>query len=251
MKRFGWLAGIAALLLAACGDPPAKAPEQAATAELTEADTLAAMLAAFPEADKTTGVVAHAPSETSVMPEATRAVFLKRSGGRYFLLAAREQENGCHPCQASLSAFYLSRANGAFRIDCAFRDFGKSGGWGDIGEITPVTFGGGRLGFTDDSGFTNMGCTASTMTVYLFDDAGPATALSSAPMATEYEDGGVDIAGAVVTPPPAGADFAIRYTGSTGDPGAPPIDATVTYTLSGNALTASSDEAPEVVAKGC
>ena len=237
-------------VVAMAGCEPAPAPGMdtpvAAAEEKKAPGMVAAMLAVFPEADPATGDVPVTVTD-NIMPTVERPMVLIREPekGLAYLVTAQEQADGCHSCAPPLSVFYLREDADKLTLVSSHRDVLKSGGWGDAGDIAPITFADGALGFTDDSGFTAQGCTSSFANVFRFEDAGPVNVLKFAPLAKEYEE--IAVGGSFITPP-AGADFAVHYTGK-GSAG--PVDATVVWTMQGGELVQTSGEIPADPANGC
>lgn len=258
MKSVWLVAGVAAgLLLAGCeqkkDQPAAEADKPAAVAEETpDADPgdfmIAAMRAAFPEADPKTGEVklAAKPGEPQLVE---RPIFFSSNTDLtlHYLVTARIDPGGCHGCGAPVSVFYLSGGRGEYAVTATWADVTTSGGWGGPGTLSPMSFADGGAGFTDESGFTGQGCTSSALTAFRFEDMGPVKVLDSVGMAYEYED--ATVSADIVAPAPAGADLAVHYSGKGKDGKA--VDATVTWAMAGDALKLKSGTIPKTSADGC
>jgi hypothetical protein len=206
--------------------------------DVASRETVLAMQAAFPGTDSLTGIFVGGAVDQQMLPNArTRPLFLAASDGRYFLVTATESDGACHACGAELSVFYLSRLGDTFEVNSAYRAFRTSGGWGYAGEIVPVTFREGLSGFGEAAGYTAQGCTTSGISIYLFGASGPVEVLS-APFSVSTAEYGqnINIDGAIVSPPPAGADFAIRFSGHSGSQYRVLIDETVTWRFNNGQL---------------
>ena len=231
--------GFAVLALAACGE--AKPAGEAAVP-----DAKAAMLAVFPDAKN--GEVA-IPASAGAPARFERPVtVIPGDAGNIYLVTAKEMEDGCHACAASISVYYLKDANGALSLSAPYRDLYESGGWGKPGEIKALTLPrNGGVGMTDESGFTGQGCTAVNVSAYRFDADGPRRILEGAPLSRGQDDR-IDVSGKIIKPYTADSDFAVAYSGNDNSV---PVDTTVMWALDDGVLKQSSGRIPDAVAQGC
>ena len=217
--------------------------------DAADRETVLAMQAAFPGANNLTGISVGGAVDAESLPNAwTHPLFLSEGDGRHVLVTATESDEGGHPSAAELSVFYLSRRGDAFDVTSAFRAFKTSGAFGHANEIVPVVFSQGRMGLGEVfgytgkiSGYSGEGCTTS-ISIFLFGPAGPVELLTEwfSVNATEF---GMDlkIDGAIVSPPPAGADLALRFGGHSGSV---LVDETVTWRFNGARLVPLSGRNP-------
>lgn len=233
---------------AGCGEwePPSatsSGPEPTAAAP-SPPDLASAMRTVFPEADAE-GKVAVPPAGDEPARVERAVALIPGVDGRSFLVTARERTDMCHACSAAISVFYLQETNGVLSLASAYRDLYESGGWGEAGDITPLNLRG-MAGLVDESGFTAQGCTATNVTVYLFEASGPKLALDRAPLGRSQD--AIDIGGTIVKPHTQDVDFAINYVGNDNSV---PVDRTVTWKLDGGALMPVEGIIPDAVAAGC
>ena len=217
--------------------------------DVANRETVLAMQAVFSGVDGLTGMSVGGAVDAEGLPDArTRPLFLSEGGGRYVLITATESENGGHADAAELSAFYLSRRGDTFDYTTAFRAFKTSGAFGHANEVVPVVFSQGRIGFGEVfgytgeiSGYSGEGCTTS-IAIFLFGPAGPVEVLTEW-FSVNATESGMDfkIDGAIVSPPPAGADFALRFGGHSGSV---LVDETVTWRFNGSRLVPLSGRSP-------
>ena len=228
--------------------------------DAADRETVLAMQAAFPGANSLTGISVGGAVDAESLPNAwTHPLFLSEGDGRYVLVTATEPFNGCHAedvshdldyaCPAELSVFYLSRRGDLFLPSRrGAQPIKTSGAWGHANEVVPVVFSQGRMGYGEVfgytgeiSGYSGDGCTTS-IAIVLFGPAGPVEVLTEwfSVNATEF---GMDlkIDGALVSPPPAGADFALRFSGHSGSV---LVDETVTWRFNGDRLVPLSGRNP-------
>ncbi|RYE36347.1 MAG: hypothetical protein EOP21_14930, partial [Hyphomicrobiales bacterium] len=210
-----WIVGTVCLtlLLPACGENKSAtgAPAAVASASAAPPDAVTAMKAVFPEADMKGQVQIPA----SDLPERIERPVAVIAGGpdRSYLVTAKEQTDMCHACSASISVYYLQSTDGKLSVASKHPDLYESGGWGQAGDILPLTLPRhGGIGMTDESGFTAQGCTVMNVSIYRFDPNGPKEILQRAPLGYSYE--AVDISGKIIKPFTPDADFAINYTGN-------------------------------------
>lgn len=214
MRKSGALIAVAmAVVLSGCGGeaptPVAKPVEAAAPevkrlpiGEITPADTEALMKVVYPE-----GVPATAKDLGTFV-----------IGERVGLLIGADAAEACADCAGSLSLFYLARTEAGFVLQADYRDFHTSGGGGkinpdlDIVRLGGVDGGPSFAGFTDVNTVTKAGCTAQTLTVEIFTEAGPRTALT-APFGLKTADGWQNgqVKAKLIKPDEYKADFAIAY----------------------------------------
>lgn len=245
--RAVWIAGAMGLaaLLAGCGKKNEAAEAPAATG--TQApDAVAAMKAVFPEADAKGQIARPAAGDRPERVERP-VVVIAGEAGRSYLVTAKEQMDTCHACSASVSVYYLQGVDGSLSVTSKHPDLYESGGWGQAGEILPLTLPRkGGIGMTDVSGFTAQGCTVTSVSVYRFDEAGPTEILDRAPLAVSYE--ATDIDGKIIRPFTADADFTVNYVGNNSSV---PVDTTVTWQMQSDVLVQNSGRIPDAVAQGC
>lgn len=240
-----WIVAVVGLaaLLPGCGE---KAETGGTPATASAPDMVAAMKAVFPEADAKGDVSVPVGPDGAARVERPVTV-VAGEGGRSYLVTAKERQDGCHACSAQVSVYYLKGADGSLSVVAKHPDLFESGGWGEAGDIKPLALPrNGGVGITDESGFTAQGCTVTNVSVYRFDEKGPKALLEGAPLSVTYE--AIDIAGTIIKPFTADADFAVNYVGNNASV---PVDTTVTWQVQDGALVQNSGRVPDAVAAGC
>lgn len=201
---------LAAALLGCNAETPAPAPEPASAepatpeptrlpvGEITKADVPALMAAVY----------------TDGVPDNVKDIGIVVLGERVVLLTGADSIEPCTDCTGALSLFYLVRTDAGFLLQEHYRDFHKSGRDGKFNrEIAIVQFAGldGRpsyAGFTDVN--TLAACDARTLTLIIFTEAGPRTAL-------EAPFGAGSVSAKIIEPAPYQAEFAIEYRSAVDD----------------------------------
>lgn len=170
-------------------------PARLPIGEVTKADVPALMAAVYGDG----------------VPETVQDLGMVVMGERVALLTGADNAEACADCTGSLSLFYLVRMEAGFAVQEEYRDFHKSGSGGKFNRDITVTQFGGRDGRPVHAGFTDVNrqaCGARTLTVSIFTEAGPRTALE-APFG--IEKGGDSVEATIIDPEPYQAEFAISY----------------------------------------
>jgi hypothetical protein len=216
MRTFGVLAVAAVVVvLGGCGgeapapvaetvSAEAKAPARLPIGEITPADVPALMAVVYPDG----------------VPATVKDLGTFVIGERVGLLTGAETAEACADCGGSVSLFYLARTDAGFVLQADYRDFHKSGSGGKLNrDLGVARFGGldggpSYAGFSDVNSMTNGGCTAKTLTVAIFTEAGPRTALT-APFG--FKKGDESVRAMIVGAGDYQADFAISYRDTRDD----------------------------------
>lgn len=210
MRRFvSGVVAVAALFAAGCGAeeppapvaaPPAPAgPARLPIGEITQADVPALMEAIYPEG----------------APPTVRDLGLFVIGERVGLLTGADNAEACADCAGSVSLFYLIRTEAGFELQADYPDFHASGSGGTLSpDLEFVRLGGldGRpvhASLIDVKRVESAGCSARTLNVHIFTEAGPRAALE-APFG--YAKGSDRVNAELVKPEPYQAELAIAYT---------------------------------------
>jgi hypothetical protein len=207
MRKSGLFIAVAvAAVLSGCGgEAPAPAPEVAAPAapepvrlpigEIMQADVPALMAAVYKDG----------------VPDSVKDLGVVVLGERVALLTGADNAEACVDCTGNLSLFYLVRMEAGFILQADYRDFHKSGSGGKFNREIKITQFGGRDGRQSHAGFTDVNkqaCGAKTLTISLFTEAGPRTALTAPFGGTK---GAEPVDAMIIDPEPYQAEFAISY----------------------------------------
>lgn len=200
---------VAALFAAGCSaeEPPPPVAEPAAPAgparlpigEITQADVPALMAGIYPDGE----------------PPTVENLGLFVIGERVGLVTGADNAESCADCKGSVSLFYLIRTEAGFELQADYRDFHASGSGGKLSaDLKFVSLG--RLegrpvhaGLIDVKRVGSAGCSAQTITVHIFTEAGPRAALE-APFG--YIKDAERVSAEMVKPEPYQAELAISYT---------------------------------------
>jgi hypothetical protein len=209
MRKSGVFIAIAvAAVLSGCGgeapapaaeavsaEPAAPEPVRLPIGEITKEDAPALMAAVYKDG----------------VPDNVQDLGTVVLGERVALLTGADNAEACADCKGSLSLFYLVRMETGFLLQADHRDFHKSGSGGKFNRGIQITQFGGADGRPSYAGFTDVNrqaCGAKTLTVSIFTEAGPRTALE-APFGSDKGDEPVDAM--IIDPGPYQAEFAINY----------------------------------------
>jgi hypothetical protein len=116
---------------------------------------------------------------------------LRYASADVLVVQAGEPGEGCHGCEAILSAYVLQRINGGLKTVARFHEFASLGTHGAVGDISPIEINGDD-GIAIESGGTFQGYSSTAVDFYAF-HAGRLVSLNDTPIIVAADNSGASV----------------------------------------------------------